>query len=97
MPITGKLELTIKINEFPVDVRTVENGWKEFKVKTDAGFAVIKVKPKMFKKLEEAQANYPEWVGAIAGSFGDKTEEGFILEQPNIQVFERKKKAEATA
>lgn len=30
MPTTGKLELTIKINEFPESVRTVENGWKEF-------------------------------------------------------------------
>lgn len=30
MPTSGKLELTIKINEMPTDIRTVENGWKEF-------------------------------------------------------------------
>ncbi len=30
MPTAGKLELTIKINEMPVDVKTVENGWKQF-------------------------------------------------------------------
>jgi len=26
MPTLGKMELTIKINEFPADVKTVENG-----------------------------------------------------------------------
>jgi hypothetical protein len=30
MPSPGKLELTIKINEMPADVETVENGWKQF-------------------------------------------------------------------
>jgi hypothetical protein len=96
MPVTGKLELTIKISEFPADVKTVENGWKEFTVETDAGIVAIKVKPKMFKKLEDAQANYPMWVAAVAGKMGDRTGDGFILNEANIQTFERKPKAEAT-
>ena len=33
------------------------------------------------------------WVGAIAGKFGAATEKGFILDQPSIQVFEKKPKA----
>ncbi|WP_250123069.1 hypothetical protein [Chroococcidiopsis sp. CCMEE 29] len=95
MPIPGKLELTIKINEFPADAQTVENGWKQFSVETDAGIVAIKVKPKVFNKLEEAQANYPQWVAAIAGKMGERTADGFVLAEQNIQTFERKPKAEA--
>ena len=32
-------------------------------------------------------------VGAIAGKLGAATEKGFILDQPSIQVFEKKPKA----
>jgi len=32
MPTAGKMELTIKINEFPADVQAVENGWKQFEL-----------------------------------------------------------------
>lgn len=92
MATPGKLELTIKINEFPADVQTVENGWKEFELDCEGQLVTIKVKPKVFKKLEQAQADYPMWVAAIAGKMGESTENGFVLDQPNIQVFERKPK-----
>lgn len=92
MPTTGKLELTIKINEFPDTVRTVENGWKEFDLDCDGQIVTIKVKPKVFKKLEQAQESYPMWVAAIAGKMGEMTNAGFLLDQPNIQTFERKPK-----
>jgi hypothetical protein len=46
----------------------------------------------MFKKLEEAQANYPMWVAAIAGKLGEATPDGFVLVEPAIQVFEKKPK-----
>jgi hypothetical protein len=48
MPIPGKLELTIKINEFPADAQTVENGWKQFSVETDAGIVVALAKDHQF-------------------------------------------------
>ena len=92
MSIPGKLELTIKINEFPADVQTVENGWKQFDLDCDGKLISVKVKPKVFKKLEQAQENYPMWVAAIAGKMGEATEKGFVLNEPNIQVFERKPK-----
>ncbi len=92
MPTSGKLEITIKINEFPADTKTVENGWKEFDLDCDGQLVTVKVKPKVFKKLEQAQENYPMWVAAIAGKMGTLTETGFVLEQPSIQVFERKPK-----
>ena len=92
MSTPGKLELTIKINEFPADVQTVENGWKQFELDCDGQLVSVKVKPKVFKKLEQAQENYPMWVAAIAGKMGSPTENGFVLNEPNIQVFERKPK-----
>jgi hypothetical protein len=92
MPTPGKMELTIKINEMPADVRTVENGWKEFDLDCDGQLVRIKVKPKVFKKLEQAQESYPLWIAAIAGKMGEAMEGGFMLDQPNIQVFERKPK-----
>jgi hypothetical protein len=92
MSIPGKLELTIKINEFPADVNTVENGWKQFDLDCDGQVVSVTVKPKVFKKLEQAKENYPMWVAAIAGKMGKPTANGFVLNEPNIQVFERKPK-----
>jgi hypothetical protein len=62
----------------------------------------ISVKPKVWKKLTEAQANFLMWVAAIAplapkvigGQMGKGTADGFELEQPSIQVFEKKPKLE---
>ncbi len=73
-------------------MKTVENGWKEFDLDCDGQLVTVKVRPKVFKKLEQAQENYPMWVAAIAGKLGQLTEKGFVLDQPNIQVFERKPK-----
>lgn len=70
MPIPGKMELTIKIGEFPSNIRTLENGWKQFDIDTGDHIVTITLKPKMFKKLEQAQENYPMWVAAIAGQMG---------------------------
>jgi hypothetical protein len=80
------------VKEFPTDVQTVENNWKQFTVDCDGRIFTITVKPKMFKKLEEAQANYPMWVAAIAGKLGEATPDGFVLADPAIQVFEKKPK-----
>ena len=92
MAIQGKLELTIKISELPVDVSVDKNGWKFFDLDCDGQIFNVTVKPKVFKKLEDAQASYPQWVAAIAGKMGEATETGFVLLEPNIQVFEKKPK-----
>ena len=92
MTTSGKLEITIKISEFPADVKTVENGWKSFEIDCDGRLVSVTVKPKVFKKLEQAQAEYPMWVAAIAGKMGETSENGFVLVEPNIQVFEKKPK-----
>ncbi|WP_339460994.1 fertility inhibition FinO-like protein [Nodularia spumigena] len=94
--ITEKIEITIKINELPQS-NTVENSWQQFEVDCDKHIISVTVKPKIWKKLTDAASNYPQWVAAIAAKLGQETEKGFVLEEPNIQVFERKPKAEATA
>jgi hypothetical protein len=96
MPTPGKLELTIKINSLP-QAETVENGWQYFELDCDGRIVSVTVKPKIWKKLTDAQANWPLWVGAIAGQMGEATPTGFVLENPNIQTFERKPKAETPA
>ena len=94
MATTGKLELIIKINELP-KANAVKDGWQSFELDCDDRIVSVTVKPKMWKKLTEAQANFPMWVATIGGQMGKATANGFMLEQPNIQVFERKPKAEA--
>jgi hypothetical protein len=96
MTVNGKLELTIKINELP-NAATVENGWKSFEIDCDGQIVSVTVKPKVWKKLEDAQTNFPMWVAAIAGKMGQPTEKGFVLSEANIQVFEKKPKEPAVA
>ena len=92
--VSGKLEITIKINELP-QVETVENGCQQFEIDCGLSIVTVVVKPKVWKKLTDAQANYPQWVAAIAGKMGIATEKGFVLLEPNIQTFEKKPKPDA--
>ena len=89
---TGKLEVTIKINELPTNVQTNTDNWKIFQLDCDGRVVSVTVKPKIWKKLEDAATNYPQWVAAIGGKMGESTSNGFVLLEPNIQVFERKPK-----
>ena len=93
LPMTlGKLELIIKINELPTNVETNKDNWKTFELDCDGRVVSVTVKPKIWKKLEDAAANYPMWVAAIGGKMGESTSNGFVLSDPNIQVFEKKPK-----
>ena len=92
MTISGKLEITIKINALTDDVKTTQNAWKSFDIDCDGQVVTITVKPKVFKKLEDAQANYPMWVAAITGKMGARTKDGFVLDSPSISTFERRPK-----
>jgi hypothetical protein len=92
MTVQGKLEVTIKINELPAISSTDKNSWISFHIACGDRLFSATVKPKVFKKLQDAQANYPEWVAAIAGKLGNPTDQGFVLDEPNIQVFEKKPK-----
>ncbi|PZO20392.1 MAG: fertility inhibition FinO-like protein [Leptolyngbya foveolarum] len=92
MSVPGKLEATIKISELPTS-EAVENGWLRFTIDCEGREVSTTVKPKVWKKLTTANEQYESWVAAITGRIGELTPEGFILENPNIQAFERKSKA----
>jgi hypothetical protein len=92
--IQGKLELTIKINELP-EATTNRDGWFEFKIDCGDRVASVSLKPKVWRKLTDANMAYPPWVASITGSYADDTDDGFIIGNPNVQVFERKPKADA--
>jgi hypothetical protein len=57
MLTTGKLELTIKINELP-QAKTLQNGRESFELDCDGRIVSVSVKPKIWKKLTDAQANF---------------------------------------
>lgn len=94
--IAGKLEITIKINELPQS-KDIECGWQHFDLDCDRQIISATVKVKIWKKLNDAASNYSQWVGAIVGKLGQQAEQGFVLKKSNIQVFERKPKAETTS
>jgi len=61
-----------------------KDNWKIFQLDCDGRVVEVTVKPKIWKKLEDAAANYPMWVAAIAGKMGESTSNGFVLSEPNI-------------
>ncbi len=89
--VPGKLEITVKISQLP-SPRVMDDGCKAFDIDCDGQIVVVTVKPKVWRKLEEAQANYPMWIAAITGKMGQKGKNGFVLNEPAIQVFEKKPK-----
>ena len=82
MATEGKLELTIKINEFPTDVTTAENAWKSFDLDCDGRIFSVSFRPKVFKKFEDAQANFPMWVAAISESTSNRPHRRLSRENP---------------
>lgn len=91
IPVSGKLELTIKINSLPQVQKA--NGVFHFKVECDGRMVQIELKQKQWTKLETANSTYANWIAAISGKMGATTSEGFVFEDANVQVFERKSKA----
>ncbi|WP_256875264.1 hypothetical protein [Nostoc sp. C052] len=56
--ITGKLEITAKINELP-QPKILENSWQQFDIDCD-GRIISVTKPKVWKKLTDTVSNYPQ-------------------------------------
>ena len=91
MAVEGKLEITIKISEPPEAVE-VTNGHKMFVLKCDAYEVSVTLRPKHFNKMVKDMEQFPLWVAAVRGCLGERTEHGFVLDNPSVQVFERKPK-----
>lgn len=96
MALSGKLEVTIKINQLPSEVTTTKNGWKEFQVELGARSAIIAMRPRLWSRMEDASRGFPHWIAVITGQMGEDVAKAcFRLLEPNVQVFEYKPKTPA--
>jgi sRNA-binding protein len=94
--VSGRLELTVKFNELPQPV-VVKAGMK-IGIQTDTALVVTTLKPKAWKKLEKAQADWSQWVASMTGKLGAQVNSNagsvVMLEDAAVQVFEKKVKVE---
>jgi predicted metalloenzyme YecM len=90
--VPGKLECTIKITQLPAEaeVSTDKHGWKHFHIDCEGHSVLVALRPRMFQKITEAAKQWPLWLAAITGRMGQVQGQGFQLEEPSVQVFERK-------
>ena|SRR5579883_3433859 len=93
--IFGRLELTIKITQLP-KATPAKDGWQQFTVNCDGITIEATVRPKVWNKLTQAASQWPQWVAAITGKVGKLDGSRIVLDQPAIQVFEKKPKEAAT-
>lgn len=93
--VPGKLEVVIKINQLPTSVTTDKNGWKAFVINCGGRNVSVKLRPRMWIKLEEWSKAHEFWIASIAGVMGPSHGQDFALLEPNLQVFERKPPASA--
>ena len=97
MAIDAKLEVTLKFTTLP-NVKPAGPGKMAFALKTpDGQFVTAEVGHKVWNKLVKAAEEWPAWTAALSGTMGTRTEQGFALANPGLQVFERKPKAPAAA
>lgn len=88
--VRGRMELTLKINVLPQDVRVV-NGMSQFIVQVDSKPIKVCLRHKGWSKIEKAPSEYSTWIALIRGKIGAATEnQGFEMVDPMIQIFERK-------
>ena len=97
MAVDAKLEVTLKFTTLP-NARPAGQGTMAFALKTPEGqFVTAEVSNKVWNKLSKAAEDWPAWTAALTGTMGERTEKGFTLANPGLQVFERKPKAPAEA
>lgn len=88
--VRGRMELTLKINVLPQDVRVI-NGMNQFLVQVDNKPIKVCLRHKGWSKIEKAPSEYSSWIALIRGKIGATTEnQGFEMIDPMIQIFERK-------
>ncbi|NCU20326.1 Fertility inhibition FinO-like protein [Candidatus Falkowbacteria bacterium] len=92
--VPGRLELTVKFTQLPKPVE-LKSGMK-IGIQAEKNLVITTLPPKTWKKLIKAASDWPEWVAAMTGKLGAQvtTDMGtaILLEEPNLQVFEKKPK-----
>ena len=97
MAVDAKLEVTLKFTTLP-NAKPAGQGKMAFALKTpDGQFVAVVLNNKTWNKLVKASQEWPSWIAAVSGTIGERTEKGFTLASPGLQVFERKPKVPAEA
>ena len=91
--VPGRLELTVKFSELPQPL-PVQGGLK-IGIQTGEGIVTAILPPKIWRKLEQAAKDYPQWIAALSGSLARFTDGEIALQHPSVQVFEKKARPEA--
>jgi sRNA-binding protein len=92
MAIDAKLELTLKFSTLPT-AQSAGPGKLAFALKTQDGqYVTVEVSNKVWNKLVKANTDWSSWIAALSGTMGARTEKGFTLANPGLQVFEKKVK-----
>lgn len=94
--VHGRMELTIKLNELPNNVIIVKNQWRQFDIEADGQIIRMRIRPKAWNKMTQANEQWESWVAAITGKMGNAIKDGFELVQPAVQVYEKKPKQDET-
>lgn len=89
MAIPGKIDVVVKINQLPAEIRSIGNE-VQFTIDTGEQVVAVTLKSRVWGRLIQANQGEAPWVAAIKGKMGVRTEKGFVLEQPAVQVFEKK-------
>lgn len=92
-PISGKLEINIKLTALPEKTQTVKNGWQQFVVETGRYKIKLTIRPRTWRKLQQSAASYSSWIAFITGKIGSRMKGGFEMTEPAIQIFECKNKS----
>jgi hypothetical protein len=93
--VPGRLELTVKFSELPRSL-AVRDGLK-VGLQTGEGTVTAILPAKVWRKLEQAAQDYPQWVAALSGSLERFADGEIALKHPALQVFEKKARPEAAA
>lgn len=94
--IDGKMRIEIKITEFPKGATDSSRDRKKFYINADGVLVSVSVKPKQWNQFLKAQSDFPQWTATIAGNMGKRNAGGFVLENPGIQIHEKKPKADTS-
>ena len=93
--VPGRLELTVKFSELPQPL-PVQGGLK-IGIQTGEEIVTAILPPKIWRKLEQAATDYPQWIAALSGSLARFADGEIALQHPSVQVFERKVRPEPAA
>lgn len=96
-PVEARIDFTLTIVRLPLDAKELRNSWQQFYVKVSDHRIQITLRPRVWKKLTDANKEFRAWKAIISGKFGELIKGGFVLADPGVRVVERDISDEALA